>query len=126
MAFSHTLTYAFSDNGGTPTQFTSAQTFDGEVSVDVLVPASSTSFSIVCPVDTTLLLSVVMWASAACTVVAKDSGGATLSTFTMAANKPLIWQDGFPTSNPLTGEIATLEVTCTPAVELNAYFGLNV
>lgn len=126
MAFSHALTYAFSDNGGTPTQFTSSTPFDGEVAIDVAVPASSSGFSIVCPVDTSLLQSVVLWADAACTVVAKDSGGSTLDTFALVANKPLIWQTGFPTANPLSGVIATLEVTNTPAVELKGYFGLNV
>lgn len=127
MSFSHTITYNFSNNGGPSTLFTATNTFDGEVSVNVDVPASSTNFSIVCPVNTTLLQSLVLWTSAACTIVTKDSGGATLNTLTFgAANQPLIWNVSSPGSNPLTGTIATLEVTCTPACTVNGYFGLNV
>jgi hypothetical protein len=126
MPFSHSLTYSFSNNGAQPTQFSSSQSFDGEVSLNVTVPAVSTDFVIVCPVDSSLLESVVLWSDVACTVVSKDSGDATLDTWVLTANKPLIWQDGFPTASPVSGVIATLEVTCTPETVLQAYFGMNV
>lgn len=126
MAFSHSITYGVSVNSGTPTSFTSLQTFDGQVAVQVEVPAASSNFSIICPVDSGALKSVIMWASDSCTVVGKDSGGATVDTFTMTADKPLIWQYGYPVSCPITGDYATLEVTCTPAVTLTGYFGEDV
>lgn len=126
MAFSHLISYGVSVNGGTPSSFNSSQTFDGQVSIQVDVPAASSSFSIICPVDVSQLKSVVLWATDACTVVAKNSGGSTVDTFVFAANKPLIWQDGYPTSNPVSGDYATLEVTCTPAVTLTGYFGEDV
>jgi hypothetical protein len=126
MAFSHSITYGVSVNSGTPSSFNSSQTFDGQVSIQVTVPASSSNFSIVCPVDSALVKSVVMWADGPCTVVAKDSGGSTVDTFNMTANKPLLWQYGFPTSSPITGDYATLEVTCTPEVVLTGYFGEDV
>lgn len=126
MAFSHLITYGVSVNSGTPVNFTSSQTFDGQVSIQVDVPASSTNFSIVCPVTSSLLQSVVLWADAACTIVTKDSGGTTVDTFSMTANKPLLWQTGFPTSCPITGNFATMEVTCVSAVTVTGYFGENV
>jgi len=127
MSFSHTITYQFSSNGAPATLFTSSNSFDGQVDVSVDVPAASSNFSIVCPVNTTLLQSLVIWTTGACTVLTKDSGGTTLDTLTFgAANQPLIWNVSSPGSNPLSGTIATLAVTCTPAVTVNAYFGLNV
>lgn len=126
MAFSHAITYGLAVNGGTPTTFNSSQTFDGQVSVEVTVPASSSNFSIVCPLDNTLLKSVVLWTDQTATVVMKDSGGSTVNSFSMTANKPLIWQYGFPTSCPITGAIATLAVTCTPTTVVTGYFGQDV
>lgn len=126
MAFSHAITYGVSVNGGTPSTFNSSQSFDGQTSVQVTVPASSTNFSIVCPIDDTLLKSVVMWTNQAAIVVMKDSGGATVDSFTMTADKPLIWQLGFPTSNPISGAVATLEVTCTNETVVTGYFGQDV
>ena len=126
MSFSHLISYGVSINGTSPTTFNSSQTFDGQFALEVAVPAASTNFSIICPVDASQVKSVVMWASAACTVVCKDGAGATVNTFVFTADKPLIWQFGFPTSNPVTGDYATIEVTCTPAVLLTGYFGQDV
>ncbi len=126
MAFSHNITYGVSVNGGAPSTFQSSQLFDGQVSVQVTVPASSTNFSIVCPLDDTLLKSVVLWCDQAAVVVMKDSGGATVDSFTFVANKPLLWQYGFPTSCPVTGAVATLEVTCTNETVVTGYFGEDV
>lgn len=126
MSFSHLINYGVSINGGTPTSFNSSQTFDGQFALEVAVPAASTNFSIICPVDASQLKSVVMWSDAACTVVAKASGGSTVDTFTFVANKPLLWQFGFPTSCPVTGDYATLEVTTTPGCTLSGYFGQDV
>jgi hypothetical protein len=126
MSFSHLISYGVSVNGTSPTTFNSSQTFDGQFALEVAVPAASTNFSIICPVDASQVKSVVMWASADCTVVCKASGGSTVNTFVFTADKPLIWQFGFPTSNPVTGDYATLEVTCTPAVLLTGYFGQDV
>ena len=126
MAFNHNVTYSFSANGAQPNIFASSQTFDGQFSLEVAVPAASSNFSIICPVDSSQLKSVVMWSDAACTVVAKASGGSTVDTFTFVANKPLLWQFGFPTSCPVTGDYATLEVTTTPGCTLSGYFGQDV
>lgn len=126
MAFSHSITYGVSVNSGTPLTFTGSQTFDGQVSIDVAVPASSSNFSIICPVDASTLKSVILYSDAACTVVTKTSGGSTVDTFTFVANKPLIWQFGFPTSCPITGDCATVEVTTTPGCNLVGYFGEDV
>lgn len=126
MAFSHNLTYSFSANGAQPNIFTSSQTFDGQFALSVTVPANSSNFSIICPVDASQVKSVMMYTDAAATVVCKASGGSTVDTFAFVANKPLVWQYGFPTSNPITGDYATLEVTCTPETVLTAYFGEDV
>lgn len=126
MAFSHLISYGVSVNGATPTTFNSSQTFDGQVSIQVAVPAASSNFSIICPIDASQLKSVVLWADAACTVVTKTSGGSTVDTFTFTADKPLLWQYGFPTSCPITGDCATIEVTTTPGCTLTGYFGEDV
>lgn len=126
MAFSHAITYGVSVNGATPQSFNSSQSFDGQVSVQVTVPASSSNFSIVCPLDNTLLKSVIMWTDQSAVVVMKDSGGSTVDSFTMSANKPLIWQFGYPTSCPISGEVATLEVTCVNETVVTGYFGEDV
>lgn len=126
MAFSHQLTFGVSVNSSTPTSFTSSQTFDGQVSVQVDVPAASSNFSIICPLDASQIKSVILWSTAAATVVTKTSGGATVDTFVMTADKPLLWQFGYPTSCPITGDCATLEVTTTPGCTLTGYFGEDV
>lgn len=126
MAFSHTLTYGVSVNNGAPTSFNSSQTFDGQVSIQVTVPAASSNYSIICPIDASQLKSVVLWSDAAATVVTKSSGGSTVDTFVMTADKPLLWQYGYPVSCPITGDCATLEVTTTPGCVLTGYFGEDV
>lgn len=126
MAFSTAVTYNVSIDAGTSQLFTSTQSYDGSTNIQVEVPATSINYSIICPVTAASVKSVVLWATAACTVVAKDGGGSTVDTFVMTANKPLIWQFGFPTSCPVTGDYATLEVSCTPAVTLTGYFGQDV
>jgi hypothetical protein len=44
----------------------------------------------------------------------------------MTANKPLLWQDGYPVSCPITGDCATFEVTTTPGCTLTGFFGQDV
>jgi hypothetical protein len=126
MAFSHLISYGVSVNNAAPSSFNSSQTFDGQVSIQVAVPAASSNFSIICPIDASQLKSVVLWADGDCTVVTKNSGGSTVDTFTFTTDKPLLWQYGYPTSCPITGDCATIEVTCTPAVTVTGYFGEDV
>lgn len=118
MAITHTAGITFSSNNGSPTVFSVSQAADGELNLDVVIAPAASNFSIVCPVTASLVKSVLIYADAAMTVVTKNSGGTTVNTFTMSANKPLFWQYGFPTSCPITGDCATLSVTSTPGGNL--------
>ena len=126
MAFSHALTFGVSVNNGTPSTFSSTQTFDGQVSIAVDVPAASSNFSIICPLSSSTIKSVVLWCDAAATAVFKTSGGVTTDTFVFTANKPLLWQLGYPTSCPITANCATVEVTTTPGCTITGFFGADV
>jgi hypothetical protein len=118
MAITHTAGITFSSNNGSPTVFSISQAADGEINLDVVIAAAASNFSIVCPISSSLVKSVLIYADAAMTVLTKNSGGTTVNTFTMVANKPLLWQFGFPTACPITGDCATLSVTSTPGGNL--------
>jgi hypothetical protein len=118
MAITHTAGITFSSNNGSPTVFSVSQSADGEINLDVVIAAAASNFSVVCPVTASLVKSVLIYSDAAMTVLTKNSGGTTVNTFTMVANKPLLWQFGFPTTCPITGDFATLSVTSTPGGNL--------
>ena len=118
MAITHTAGITFSSNNGSPTVFSVSQSADGELNLDVVIAPAASNFSIVCPVTASLVKSVLIYTDAAMTVLTKNGGGTTVNTFTMAANKPLLWQFGFPTSCPISGDCATLSVTSTPGGNL--------
>jgi hypothetical protein len=118
MAITHTAGITFSSNNGSPTVFSVSQSADGEINLDVVIAAAASNFSVVCPVTASLVKSVLIYSDAAMTVLTKNSGGSTVNTFTMVANKPLLWQFGFPTTCPITGDFATLSVTSTPGGNL--------
>lgn len=118
MAITHTLGISFNSNNNTPTNFTSTQASDGEINLDVTIAPAASAFSVVCPISYALVKSVLMYSDAAMTVVTKTTGGSTVNTFTLVANKPLLWQFGFPTASPITGDCATLAVTSTPGGNL--------
>lgn len=121
MAISHNVGFVFSNSGGPNVQFTANQIADGQSSAEVVIAPGASAFSVIFPIDASQVKSIVMWADAAMTVLTKSSGGSTVNTFTLAANKPLIWQDGFPTTNPITGDCATLAVSSTPGGNLYIY-----
>jgi hypothetical protein len=120
MAISHTAGISFSANNGTPTSFTVTQSSDGEINLDVTIAAAASSFAVVCAIDASQVKSILMYSDAAMTVVTKN-GASTVDTFTLVANKPLFWQNGMPTSCPITGDCTTLSVTSTPGGNLKLY-----
>jgi len=121
MAITHTAGITFSANNGTPATFQASQSADGEVNLDVTIAAAASNFVVVCPIDASQVKSILMYADAAMTVVTKSSGGSTVDTFTLVANKPLFWQFGFPTNCPVTNDCATLQVTSTPGGNLKLF-----
>jgi hypothetical protein len=121
MAINHSIGIVFSNSGGPNQQFTSTQTADGSSAAEVVIAPGASAFAVIFPIDASQVKSVVMWADAAMTVLTKNSGGSTVNTFALVANKPLIWQDGFPTTNPITGDCATLAVSSTPGGNLYVY-----
>ena len=120
MALTHTAGITFSANNGTPASFSVAQSADGEVNLDVVIAPAASSFSVTCPLTATLVKSILMYSDAAMTVLTKN-GATTVNTFNLTANKPLFWQTGMPTSNPITGDCLTLSVSSTPGGNLKLY-----
>ena len=120
MPFTHTVSYNFSDSGGPNQNFSATQSSDGQVNVSVVVAPAASNFQIICPLTAALVKSVVMWSDAAMTMVTKV-GGATKDTFVLAANKPLIWQNGFPTACPITLDCNHIHATSTPGGTFNLF-----
>lgn len=118
MALSHSIGINISGSGTPSANFVAEQSADGSANYQVVIAAAASNFAVVCPIKASLVKSVIMWADAAMTVVTK-SGASTVNTFALVANKPLIWQYGYPVSCPITGDCDTLAVTSTPGGNLN-------
>ena len=117
MAITHSFIINFQSDNGTSQSLTTTQTNDGALTASVVIPAASSNLQVIFPLTATLVRSVLMWTDAAMTVVNKN-GASTVNTFTMVASKPLIWQTGFPYTNPITGDFTHLHVTSTPGGNL--------
>jgi hypothetical protein len=120
MAISHNVGLTFSNSGGPAVNFTASQTADGASAAEVVIAPAASSFAVIFPIDASQVKSVLMWADAAMTVVTKN-GASTVDTFTLTANKPLIWQNGFPVSCPISGDCTGLSVSSTPGGNLYVY-----
>lgn len=125
MAITHTIGLTFAKDGSNVTQFSSSESWDGEINLDVTIAPAASNFSVICPISATNVKSVMIVATAAMTVVTKN-GASTVDTFNFQANKPLLWQSGFPGSNPFTGDVTTLSVTSTPGGNLKVCILENV
>jgi|688.fasta_scaffold313952_2 hypothetical protein len=110
MAITHTVAYNFSKDGSALTSFTSSESQDGEINLDVTIAAGASAFSVLCPITQTAVKSIFINCDADMTVVTKN-GATTVNTFTFVGNKPLIWQVGFPTTIPFSGDFTTLAVS---------------
>lgn len=118
MPLSHSIGINLSGTGTASASFVAEQTADGSANYQVVIAPAASNFSIVCPIKASVVKSIVMYADAAMTVVTK-SGASTVNTFALVANKPLIWQTGYPVTCPITGDCDTLSVTSTPGGNLN-------
>lgn len=125
MAITHTIGLTFAKDGSSVTQFSSSESWDGEINLDVTIAANASNFTVICPISSTNVKSVMVVASAAMTVVTKN-GATVVDTFNFVANKPLLWQSGFPTTCPLSGDATTLSVTSTPGGSLKVCILENV
>lgn len=125
MAITHTVAYNFSKDGSAVTNFSSSESQDGEINLDVTIAPGASSFSVICPVSQTVVKSIFINCDANMTVVTKN-GATTVDTFTFVANKPLIWQNGFPTTCPFTADFTTLSVSSTAGGNLKVCILENV
>ena len=125
MAITHTVAYNFIKDGSAVASFSSSESQDGEINLDVTIAAGASAFSIICPVTQTAVKSIFINCDADMTVVTKN-GATTVNTFTFVANKPLIWQVGFPTTIPFSGDFTTLAVSSSPGGNLKACILENV
>lgn len=123
----HTFSIAFADDENTTaTTYTSTQSGDGQTNLDVTIPSGSSNFLISCPIDISEVKSVLINSDINATLVFK-SGASTVQSVTFSGSKPLLFQNGFPTSNPLTGDFTHISVTsATGEMNLKAYFLIDV
>jgi hypothetical protein len=125
MAITHTVAYNFSKDGSAVTSFSSSESQDGEINLDVTIAAGASAFSVICPITQTVVKSIFINCDADMTVLTKN-GAATVNTFTFLANKPLIWQVGFPTTCPFTADFTTLAVSSSAGGNLKVCILENV
>ena len=125
MAITHTVAYNFSKDGSALTSFSSSESQDGEINLDVTIAAGASAFSVLCPITQTVVKSIFINCSADMTVVTKN-GATTVNTFTFVANKPLIWQVGFPTAIPFSADFTTLAVSSSTGGNLTVCILENV
>lgn len=125
MAITHTVAYNFSKDGSAVTSFSSSESQDGEINLDVTIAPGASSFSVICPVTQAVVKSIFINCDANMTVVTKN-GASAVDTFTFVANKPLIWQVGFPTTCPFTADFTTLAVSSTAGGNLKVCILENV
>lgn len=126
MAFSTTVSYVVTVNNGAANQFAYSTSYDGESAASVTIPASASNYAVALAFDSTSLQSFVMWADAAMTVVFKDAAAATVATYTLVANNPIIWNVGLGTTNPFSSDIASLSVTSAAGGLLTVYAGNDI
>ena len=118
MPLSHSIGINLSGTGTASANFVAEQTADGSANYQVVIAPAASAFTVICPIDASQVRSIVMFSDAAMTVLTK-SGASTVNTFALVANKPLIWQTGYPVTCPITGDCDTLSVTSTPGGNLN-------
>lgn len=126
MAFSTSVSYVVTVNGGAANQFAFTVPYDGESAASVTIPASASNFAVNLAFDDASLQSFVMWANADMTVVFKDSGATTVATYTLVANNPVIWNVDQGVSNPFSAAVAQALVTSTAGGVLTIYAGNDI
>lgn len=122
MPITHAFNISLTENGTPVNSVVSSYSADGSTRREIVIAPAASNFSVVCAIKAASLKSIIMWADAAMTVLTKSAVPATVNTFNLVANKPLIWQQDMPTSNPITGDCVTLAVTSTPGGNLYIYF----
>ena len=124
----HKLAIAFSDDeNSTPVDYSSTQSGDGQTNIAVEIPSGSSNFSISCPIDISEIKGVLINSDINATIQFK-SGSSLVQSMNFSGNKPLIWQDGFPNSNPITGDTITAVniVSASGDMAFKAYFLMDV
>ena len=119
----HNLAIAFSDDeNSTPVDYSSTQSGDGQTNIAVGIPSGSANFSISCPIDISEIKSVLINSDINATIQFK-SGSSLVQSMSFSGNKPLLWQAGFPNTNPITGDFTQISVTsATGDMNLKAFF----
>ena len=124
----HKLAIAFSDDeNSTPVDYSSTQSGDGQTNIAVGIPSGSANFSISCPIDISEIKSVLINSDINATIQFK-SGSSLVQSMSFSGNKPLLWQAGFPNSNPITGDTITAVniVSASGDMAFKAYFLMDV
>lgn len=120
----HTFSIDFSDDENTAaTNYTSAETGDGQTNLNVLASSGSSNLNIACNMDVSEIKSMFINSDVTATGVFK-SGSTVIQTMLFTANKPLLWQNAFPQSNPITGDFTSITISGTRNEDLSfkAYF----
>jgi len=109
MALSHQVQFSISDGA---LRINAAATVNptASSSVDETVATGATNELITVAVESTALKMFVLSSDQDVTIKT-NSSGSPQETFTMKANKPLVWMDGSPSASPIAGDVTALYVT---------------
>lgn len=123
----HTFSLAFTDDENTSaTVYASTQSGDGQTNIDVLIPSGQSNYPVAVNIDISEVKGVLINSDIDATLLFKY-GGATVQTMVFSGNKPLLWQAGFPNTNPITGDFTGVIVSSTTGeMKLKAFFLQNV
>jgi hypothetical protein len=106
----HTMTYGFSNGGGTTDTVTVSKSAGAENNIDENIAQSQTNKLVAFAVDVSQLKSLWIKSSAAMTIKT-NSSSAPDNTLTLAADVPVKWQEGDAHACPLTVDVTALYIT---------------
>lgn len=123
----HTFAVSFSDDdNSTPVIYTSTASGDGQTNVDVFVASGASNHDIVAVIDISEVKSLLINSDITAGITFK-SGANTVQSMTLSGNKPLLWQEGFPNTCPITGDFTKIVVTSATAdLNVKGFFLNNV
>lgn len=109
MARTHTIQRVIRPGTGTSTRYEVDASGGKEINVSENLIDDATT-SVACVIDQSALQSLVIATDTDCTLLAKN-GGSTVDTYTMKADRPIVWVSGDSLACPLSGDITAFSAT---------------
>lgn len=109
--------------GGTSKRLTEVVSSGQEINISEDIPNSSTDLEVACAFVAAKLKLCYVWATGTL-LLETNSGGAPTNTFSLTADKPLVWTPNMYHANPFTANVTALFATNSSGatVTLNAKF----